>query len=167
MKNLFLFSPHCAMNFLLWIPWALCTIIPLTSFYLVLFLFSLQYISAQLDPQDLESGDLVICTAQLLCSPPSLPPLAPGTHSLFIEALNCWTPWIASHGIRMLPGLGAHSRGWAALTFILGGSLVRLVIRGGCGLGVLLFRGPRSIHCRALEKDGFSVVGKGWSSLTC
>lgn len=94
---------------LLWIFWALGTILFhwLHSIWCY-FLFYLQHVSAQLDPPDLESGDLVACTTQSLCSPPFLPPPAPGVHSALTEELNCWTLWIASQWDKNVLGFEVH-----------------------------------------------------------
>lgn len=96
--------------------------------------FHIEYIYAPLAPQDLDSEDLVIVRAQPLRSPPSLPPPAPGTHSVFVEELSCWTLWISSQWDKNVPWFPLSSRpGWATRIPIRG---VREAVGLGCCSGV-------------------------------
>lgn len=89
-------SPQRGMNsFPLWIPWAICTIIPLTLFYLVLFLFSYPIYLCSARPSG--PGKWGLGHMYSLVSPlSSSPPPAPGIYSAVIEELNCGTLWISS-----------------------------------------------------------------------
>lgn len=80
-KNFSLFLSHCGMTcFLFQVPWAFCTIIPLTSFSLVWFLVSHPIYLCSTSP--LEPGKQRLGH---LCSPASLPafPPSPRTWSTF------------------------------------------------------------------------------------